>query len=236
MPKIGDALKNVVEMKPREKASESRARASSPLMNENRRRIFQYLCTNPCSAQGRISRALDISRPTVSWHLDQLIKSGYLTTYLDGNRRLFSPPGLLSEKSMTIFSILNEPAGMGIYRAILYEPGLDPATLKGIIESSPGRISRLLERMLAADLLISVRDGRHIRYFPGQGHVKAAKEDAMSRKEFLRRLMARMDREHLRPEMNELKGSAAIISISLSGHIQRIQIPLHPLENLLQNG
>ena len=234
MPKIGDALKKAVEIKPQQDEDKSRARSSSALMNLNRRRIFQHLCMNPCSGIGQISKSLDMSRSTASWHMEHLIKSGYIEAIIYDKKRFFCPSGQISRKSMVIFSLLNQPTSMSIYRAILNEPGLDPGTLKERVNSSSSHISNILKRMLAAGLITSIKDGRHVRYFPTDRYTHIIKEDTSSQKEFLRKLIKKMSKEHLRPEVNELKGGVVIIMIKTPNQTSRIQIPFHPLESLIQ--
>ena len=91
MPKIGDALKKAVEVKPQEVEDTSRARLSSALMNANRRKIFQFLITHPCSNTSQIAETLELSRSTISWHLDYLVKSGYVDFHVDSKKKIFYP-------------------------------------------------------------------------------------------------------------------------------------------------
>ena len=88
--------------------------------------------------------------------------------------------------------------------------------------------------MLDADLINSVRDGRHVRFFPSDVFLNIIKEEMPSQKEFLRILIEKMNKEHLRPEVNELKGGIVIIMIKTPGQTSRIQIPYNPIENLIQ--
>ena len=141
MPKIGDALKKAVEIKPKEEEDTSRAKPSSALMNANRRKIFQYLLKQPCTNAGQIAKALELSRSTVSWHLDYLVKSGYVDSHIDNKKKIFCPSGLISRKRIVVFSLLNQPAGMLIYRAVVREPGQDPGMLKEKAESSRSHVS-----------------------------------------------------------------------------------------------
>lgn len=233
MPKIGDALKKAVEVKPQEEEDTSRARPSSALMNANRRKIFQYLLKQPCTNAGQIAKALEVSRSTISWHLDYLVKSGYIDSHIDNKKKIFCPSGLISKKSIVVFSLLNQPASMLIYRAIVKEPGQDPGMLKEKIEASRSHISDLLKKMLAVGLISSIRDGRHVRYFPTEGYSQIVNEDISSQKEFLRKLILKMNTEHLRPEVNELKGGGVIIQFKAPGQIARIEIPYHPLKDLV---
>ena len=79
MVKIGDALKKAVETEPPTTEEAGRmGKASSVLMNSNRRRIFQFLCFRPCSNISTISTELKVSRVTVTWHVKALMEADYL--------------------------------------------------------------------------------------------------------------------------------------------------------------
>ena len=233
MPNIGDALKKAVEVKPQEEGDKTRARPSSALMNINRRKIFQYLLKQPCTNIGQIAKALELSRSTISWHLDYLVKSGYVDSLIDNKKKVFCPSGLISSESTVIFSLLNQPVSMSIYRAIVKEPGQDSGMLKEEIEASPSHISETLKKMLVIGLISSVRDGRYVRYFPTDGYSQTLKEGISSQKEFLRKLIIKMNAEHLRPKVNELKGGGVNIQFKIPGQMAKIEIPYYPLKNLI---
>ncbi|MCK5024360.1 MAG: ArsR family transcriptional regulator [Thermoplasmata archaeon] len=233
MPKLGDALKKAVEVKPQEEEDVSRVRPSSALMNANRRKIFQYLLERPCTSTGQIAKALELSRSTISWHLDYLVKAGYVDSHVDSKKKIFCPSGLISKKCIVVFSLLNQPAILSIYRTIVREPGQDHGMLREKVEYSHSHISEILKKMLAVGLISSIRDGRHVRYFPTDGYFQIVNEDISSQKEFLRKLIIKMNAEHLRPEVNELKGGGINILFKVPGQIARIEIPYHPLKTLI---
>ena len=147
--------------------------------------------------------------------------------------KIFCPTGLISRKSIVVFSLLNQPASMSIYRAIVKEPGQDPGMLKEKAKVSRSHISDILKKMLDIGLISSIRDGRHIRYFPTEGYSQIVNEGLSSQKEFLRKLIIKMNAEHLKPEVNELKGGGVNIQFKTPGQIARIEIPYHPLKDLI---
>ena len=236
MPKIGDALKKAVEVKPQEELDRSRSRPSSALMNPNRRKIFQYLCSHPCSRIGQISHALDLSRSTVSWHIDYLVKSGYLDHQSTGNKKAYCPVSLLSRKSMLVFMFLNHHSTLELYREVLKEPGQDKSMLSEKVSASQSHVSEILKTMIEMQLISSVRDGKHVRFFPTDEAIQIMKKDLSSQKEFIRSLIKKMSSEHLRPEINELKGGGVTIHIKVPGQTAKIEIPYQPFESFIMNG
>ncbi|MCK5310122.1 MAG: winged helix-turn-helix transcriptional regulator [Thermoplasmata archaeon] len=235
IPKIGDALKKAVEVKPQEKIDRSRSRASSALMNSNRRNIFQYLCRQPCSGIGQISEALELSRSTVSWHIDYLVKSGYLDHELTGKKRAYCPAALLTRKSMQVFSFLNHSSSLKLYQEILNEPGQDKAMLRKKVEASNSHVSEILKSMIDMQLISSVRDGKHVRFFPTDESVQIMKKDLASQKEFIRFLIKKMSSEHLQPEIADLKGGGVTIHLKVPGQTAKIEIPYYPFENFISD-
>ncbi len=233
MPKIGDALKKAVETKPKEEEDKTRVKASSALMNTNRRNIFQYLLKQPCSSTSQIAKYTNLSRSTISWHLDYLEKAGYVDSHIDDKKKVFYPTGFIFKKNISLFSILNQPIAMSVYRTILEEPGQDSGMLEIKVKTSRSHISEILKKLMAIGLISSIRDGRHVRYFPTGSQYQISKEDILFRKEFLRLLMSKMNTEHLRPELNELKTEGVIINFKVIDQVVRIEIPFDPLKNLI---
>ena len=230
MPKLGDALKKAVEVKPREReVSESRARPSSPLMNANRRAVFQYLCNRPCARAGEIASELELSRSSVKWHLKVLEESGYVESFQDGKVPAFCPSGMVSRKAMSIYSILGVKECMNVFTAILGEPGSDSAALEEELEMSRQNLAPCIRRMLDARLISAVKDGRHLRYYPTEELRRTMIEEKGNRKEFIRSVVKRLGEEHLRPEVEELKGRGIVISIRIVSQNVKITIPEHSI-------
>ena len=235
MPKIGDALKKAVEIKPQEEIVRTRSRPSSALMNQNRRNIFQYLCKRPCSGAGQISEVLKLSRSTVSWHIDYLVKSGYLVYQSTGKKKVYCPVAMLSRKSMLVFSFLNHPNSQELYQIILNEPGQEKAMLSEKISASKSHVSIILKAMVDMKLISSVKDGKYVRFFPTEESIQIMKEDLASQKSFIRQLVKKMSTEHLQPEVSALKGGGVTIQIKVPGQTARIEIPYHPFESFIMN-
>jgi predicted transcriptional regulator len=122
---------------------------------------------------------------------------------------------------------------MSIYRTIVKKPGQSLGMLKEKVEVSQSHISEIIKKLLSADIITSVRDGRHVRYFPTGDYLQIVSDDISSQKEFLRKLINKMNNEHLRPELNELKGGGVNIEFKITGQVVKIEIPYHPLKNLI---
>ncbi len=233
MVKIGDALKKAVETEPQtiEEAGR-RGRASSVLMNPNRRRIFQFLCFRPCSNISTISADLKVSRVTVAWHVKALLEAGYLEGVKYKNRDVYCPKGMISSgKAMTMTITLGNDICRKVYKAILEKKGTDVGSLKESLQLSS--VTPSIRRLEEVGLISSVRDGRHKRYFPTMMLEETIGKEGARLKAFRRSLIKRMENEHLRPEVMEIKGGGLVIIIRLFGQTEEIEIPYHPIETLL---
>lgn len=226
MPKIGDALKKAVELKPQETQEDrSRSKPSSALMNANRRRIFQHLCSNPCSDLGGIVSALEISRSSVKWHLECLVEAEYVTVFRDGSVRAYSPAGMISQANAYAFYLLARKDCAGIFAEVLGSPGTDVGSLSHNTGRSLVKARGCLKRLREAGLVSRVMDGRHARYFPTDRLPEMLREEKRGYKEFTRMLVARLTSEHLKPRVSELKGVGVAVEITMLGRAERIHIP-----------
>jgi len=226
MPNIGDALKKAVELKPSDAAEDTTgSRPTSALMNAGRRHIFQYLCAHPCSGQADIVTGLVSTRSSVAWHLDKLIEAEYIVIFEFMGKTTYCPNGMVSVRNMPLFAVLASKDCLAMYRAILANPGSDKVMLGRATAESPAKVGRCMKWLLETGLIVSIRDGRHARYFPTERSRDALREERPVYKEFVRRLVKRLRDEHLKPNVNELKGAGVVIEIAVLGRTERIEIP-----------
>lgn len=223
MPKIGDALKKAVEMRPENvKENTPRSKPTSALMNPNRRIIFQFLCTYPFSGPEMISRGTGLSRSSVTWHLDRLTDVGFLQVFKDRGGKVYSPKGMVPRKYSADFTLLMRADCRKMLRDLMANPGLDKAGLGE--KPAVGRARACLRGLLDSGLIKKVMDGRHARYFPTDRYYDLKRDCRPANKEFTRALMLRLGEEHLRPEIHDLKSADAVIEIWVLGQKDRIVI------------
>ena len=233
MVKIGDAFKKAVETEPPiTEDTESKSKASSVLMNSNRRKIFQFLCFRPCSSISIMAAELNLSRVTITWHVEALLEAGYLEDVKCKNRVVYCPRGMISSgNAMTITTVLGNDLCRKVYKVILESNGADVNSLKGTLRLSS--VTPSLRRLEDVGLISSVRDGRHKRFFPTMLLEEIIGKEGARSKAFRRSLVRRMENEHLRPEIMEIKGGGLVIMIKLFGQAEEIEVPFQPIETLL---
>lgn len=226
MPKIGDALKRAVELKPEEGSADgSRARPAGALMNANRLRIFRYLCALPCSDMGAIASGTGMSRSSASWHVAVLLEAEYIAAFEHDAKTVYCPKGLVSARNMPLFTVLAREDCRALYGAVLARQGSDREALRAASGQGPQKADRCIAALLEAGLVSRIRDGRHARHFPTGRMTEAVAEERRVAKDFIRRLMERLKQEHMRPEVTELKGVGVVITLDALGRAERIEIP-----------
>ena len=221
MRKLGEALKAAVSegYEPAEGAA-----AKSALMNENRRRVFEYLAWHPCATAGEVARALAVSDPTASWHLAKLVEAGYAQAARRGSGRGFCASDLgLQESEMSIWAALSERGAPRALAHVLTTPGLTTGQLAGkMVQRSAGRALRALRE---AGLVVAVVDGRFHRYYPG-GAVSAIERSAPRRlRDFRRRLVRRLERDRLAPEVRMAPGDILEVDVRFGAERATLRLP-----------
>ncbi len=234
MEKIGDALKRVVEDKLPDKEEDTRSRRkASVISNSNRKDIFQLLCLTPCISISRISSELSLSRPTVIWHLDVLEEREYVKSKVFFNKAVYFPTGMLKEDdSKRAISLLNDLSHNIVFKQIIKEPGSSTGELK--LAMGDKICSRsVLDRLEDSGLISVLKDGRHLRYYPTSKIKELSKTERSNLKSFRASLIKRMEAEHLKPEIKEIKGRGLVITINIGNAQERLEIPYHPIERAL---
>ncbi len=237
MVKIGDALKRAVEEElPTPEEPEKKARISSLLMNANRRNIFKFLCQRPCSSAGDLTAGLSISRATAYWHLKILIGEDYVESFSFNNKELFSPKDMVSHgDAMLITAILNDSRCNRLFKAIIENNGANTAGLRESLQTTRS-ITVSLKKLEVVGLISSVKDGNQVRFFPTTKLENTVKAEGSRLKAFRRTLIKRMENEHLRPIIEEIKGSGLVILLHIFDQPEEILVPYKPLEALFATG
>ena len=223
--KLGAALKAVVS---EEYGSESKGAAESALMNENRRKVFEYVAWHPGCSPGEIARALSVSGPTASWHLGKLVAAGYATGPLRGRNRRFSAAGMnFTESEMSALSALADSTANRIFLDTLATPGLTGAQLAS--KGRRGGAHRAIRQLVDADLLVTVEDGRFRRYYPGPAADVLEKGAVKRLREFRKRLVRRLQVDRLAPEVRAAPGDVVEIDLHFGGEHTTIRLPASSL-------
>lgn len=231
---IGDALKKAVEVSPPQVSQTARpSRVDSVLMNFNRRRIFQQLCLRPCMVLNDIARTLDVSRATASWHIKILVNNDYVEAYNIYGKDRYAPRGMLKRGEPAILlSLLNDARCAPIYTIVKDMPGRDSKALGEMIENRYP-VGPCLRKLEKGGLVSSVKDGRHVRYFPTDKIGGIARYERARMKGFQSTLVKRLEAEHLNPQIMDIKGGNLVIKLRALGNDENLIIPHNIVETAL---
>ena len=134
-------------------------------LNLHRRDIYSALSLTPCIGISQLASRTGIAQNTVEWHLESLIKSGYIIENRIGRRRIFFPQGLISNDNFEFFYILNSPRFVDILFKIIEENGMSQAEIAELTGHSRQTVAKALGELENINLVTKVADGNSIRYY-----------------------------------------------------------------------
>ncbi|NHK31492.1 MAG: helix-turn-helix domain-containing protein [Asgard group archaeon] len=133
-----------------------------------RREIYQLVCETPGSYFFEIVSALAAPQGTLSWHLRMLEKDGLIKSAKFGGKRLFFPKMLRSESAEKAFAILKNGTAAKVFDHIINNPGCYQTEIAEKIGIHHDTVRHHISRLAEADLIEIIRDGRTVKYFPGE--------------------------------------------------------------------
>lgn len=137
-------------------------------MHPMRREIYQLVCETPGSYFYEIVSALAAPQGTLSWHLRMLEKDGLIKSAKFGGKRLFFPKMLRSESAEKAFAILKNDTAAKVFDHIINNPGCYQTEIADKIGIHHDTVRHHITRLAEADLIEIIRDGRTVKYFPGE--------------------------------------------------------------------
>jgi predicted transcriptional regulator len=164
-------------------------------LNSHRRRIFSMLTTNPCMGVVELAHECGLAQNTVEWHLDTLIKSGYVVKHSIGRRRVYFPDGLISHDQAALFHTINHPGHSTVLRYIIEKPGLSQLEIAERLGKSRQRVASTLGKLESAGIVSVVTDGTHTRYYPTRLLPEKAEEFYRHSKDFSDYILRKLGQE-----------------------------------------
>lgn len=234
MPKrMGEALKRIVGEGADEKGEKKR-RPVSVLMNPNRLRIFQFLCNFPCSHQKRIASGLELSNPTVRWHIQKLILSGYVKGKVVSGRTIYYPAEMISgDRAIEAFYWMGDRDVNLLFRAVLERQGSTIEDLTAALDGGRSKARSGLATLERLGMIVPVVDGRFKRYFPTDEVSSIESQNRKRLRQFKRFLMKKLEGDRLSPEVHMSRSREAEIHVMIGGRRTSLKIPPEPLTSVI---
>ena len=228
---IGKALANAIKDEA-EPIPEKRGR--HVFQNSHRRRIFSILTANPCMGVVEIASECGLAQNTVEWHLDTLIKSGYIVKHSIGRRRVYFPDGLISHDQAALFQTINHPGHSAVLREVIENPGLSQLEIAEHLGKRRQPVANTLEKLESAGIVSIVTDGIHIRYYPTRMLPEKAEEFYRHSKDFSDYILIKLGREGGKPPIIIKKGlDRLIVEVGYALERFNIDVGINPYKTCL---
>ena len=160
---IGKALATAIK----EPATPEQDKAGALVFqNRNRRRLFSALTLTPCIGVVRLAEREDMAKNTVKWHLESLIRAGFIVKHADGRNVVYYPEGLINCENASLFSTVNHALRGVIYKQIANGPGATQGDLAALAGRPRHVIRRALNPLCSNGLVSAMEDGS-FRSMPG---------------------------------------------------------------------
>jgi len=228
---IGKAFANAIK----DEVSPGQDRSGRHLFqNPHRRSIFTFLSTNPCMDIGTLAARSGLSRNAVKWHLDALVKAGYITKHGMGRASVFYPEGLIGQERIPLFIIVNSPRQSLLFREIVSKPGLFQSQIAENLGRSRQWAASSIKALEAAGLVTGVADGSRLRYYPTRLLPDMADAFYKGAKDFGAYILRKLGQEGGKPPMVVKRGlDRMVVELGYQFHRFDMEIGLNPYNTCL---
>lgn len=145
----------------------TRLRPGAALDHEGRERIFAIVRSRPGISLAGVTEEAGVSRTAVVHHLRVLEREGLAVSRREGRTRHYFQNGGAERPDLKLFSVLENERTREIAGVIASSPGLDQTAICTASGMTPSLAHFHLKKLVEADVVTRVRDGRRVRYAPG---------------------------------------------------------------------
>ena len=131
---------------------------------ENRDRIYKYIKNNPGAHLRMIVNDLELAMGTTQHHLDVLERSGKIKSRRINLHRHYYTTEITSASSEVILAFLKHETSRDILIYLVEHPNSTQSDIVNFIHFSAPTISWHMSRLIEADMVLSTREGKSVRY------------------------------------------------------------------------
>ena len=231
----GKALKKAFRQEDLFEGIEPQFAKVSLLMNPARLEIYLYLLANPCHHLRGISRALELSAPTISWHLNKLHHSGYIEASKSGSKNIFWVTGMIDQGDIERFAAINIPklvqilkfavnAGDGFREKDIVKTGADDQQLVNI----------RLKKLVDIELLRREGTGIQTTYFLSDNVRQMNLRYAAKIQHMSSSLITVFGADGLRPKLIRKRGHKLTVELTLPEGNRTLTMDCNPMKPFLR--
>lgn len=133
--------------------------------SENRRRILEYIRSNPGIYLRKISKDLDLAVGNTEYHVCALQREGMIRSLRYGLYRHYYSVEIGELQHQMILALLTYKTTRDILLHLVEHPGSGQNQIAKFKQLSSPTINWHMSRMISWDIIVGVRDGRTIRYY-----------------------------------------------------------------------
>ena len=200
----------------------------SILMNHTRQTMLEYLCRYPCSYLSTISRDLNISTVTATWHLKKLINGNFISKKKLKGITVYYPKGMIRYTDIGTLALLNTHSIKFVFSLIIRNPGITQKELSSLSKSVYQTIISHTNRMEKADLIYSIKDGIYKRYYPTEEIKELEDYYKKVEKRFESNLINKMRKDGIKPKIISKRKGKGNIEINSGLKTENIKIFFAP--------
>ena len=147
---------------------------------ENRKNIYEFIDKHPGVHQRQIIRKINLSEGTVKYHLDYLIKNGYINKNISSGYARFYPSKKIGTIEKKILDIFRQETPRQILIILLSKFGISQADISRELKKDSKNIGRHLKKLIEADI-IEPAEFKDDLMFTGRKFVKFLKRSPVGR-------------------------------------------------------
>ena len=140
-------------------------------------RILQYIDDNPGCYLRQIKKNLNLSMGTIQYHLNKLEYEGKVTSQRSGLYKHYFVTGVFIDTEKELIKFLTQETSREIIMFIIENVSPTQTEIVNKVKISPSSINWHLKRLLQANLIEELKDGKFKRYSlnPETSSLKIAK-------------------------------------------------------------
>lgn len=199
------------------------------LMHPTRQMILEYLCKYPCSYLSAISKYLNISPVTASWHLKKMVSANILSVKKQGGTTIFFPKGMIRYEDIKKIALINTPSIKDIFSQIINNPGITQKELASLSNTVYQTIISHTKRLEKAHLIYSVKDGIYKRYYPTKTIKELEKYYKGIARRFENQLIEKLKKDGVNPKIISKRKWRGKIQISSGISTEELKVFFAPI-------
>ena len=128
-------------------------------------RVLSYIIEHPGCYLRKIRRELGISMGNTQYHLNELVKSGKITSARGGRRKFYFVNGVFGRTNLAnVLEILSQDTARKILLLIIVNKNLTQSELTKILGISAGSINWHIKRLIEFNFVSEIKTGKYKKY------------------------------------------------------------------------